>query len=411
VFAEEIEAFLERLDAVGAVRIVANDAGEIERIYATTEAAGDDGAVRRAITSALMSRYNIHVDGWRVHVARLQRPPQSQPVPDCRLVRLEETLTETSTRVVVELGYERDGVAKTTSGSAQAPPGQAQRMRTVALAALAAVRPLLERAGLRPSLEGLMFLPFAGATVALAAVALASEEATVVRVGSETVAAGEAEAVVAAVLDAVRKPARPLAETGRRADPLRRFEGLRRHYERLVRAAAGEPSAAGAGPEVVAEPVEATPTAGPPAVGPPAVEPPPGEAMSGEPGAAVREGPAGEASAGATATGGPILAEIRPEREGGASIVMREEIRGDGPPGRAAPRVSMEDAFYRRLVAAGVPVHIRCRDGYEIPTAVIRDFGTYSLLVEVNGVAELVFKHGIIAIRPYGPLPPETPPS
>jgi sRNA-binding regulator protein Hfq len=28
-------------------------------------------------------------------------------------------------------------------------------------------------------------------------------------------------------------------------------------------------------------------------------------------------------------------------------------------------------------------------------------------MVEVNGVQELVFKHGIIAIRPYGPLPPE----
>jgi len=39
---------------------------------------------------------------------------------------------------------------------------------------------------------------------------------------------------------------------------------------------------------------------------------------------------------------------------------------------------------------------------------VVKEFGTYSLLVEVNGVVELIFKHGIIAIRPYGPLPPET---
>lgn len=418
VFAEEIEAFLERLDAVGAVRIVANDAGEIERIYATTEAAGDDGAVRRAITSALMSQYNIHVDGWRVHVARLERPAQPQPVPECRLVRLEETLTETATRVVVELGYERDGVAKTTRGTAQGPPGPAQRTRTVALATLAAVRPLLERAGMRPSLEGLMFQPFAGTTVALVAVSLASEQATVVRVGSETVSAGEAEAVVAAVLDAVRKPTRPFVEAGRRADPLRRFEGLRRHYEGLVRAAAGATRAADArAPDEGVESVEGAPDAGTPgpwpaeaAAGKPDVpDDHPRAATAGEESAG--EGPVGQPGAGSSAVGEPILAEIRPEREGGASIVMREEIRGDGPPGRAAPRVSMEDAFYRRLVAAGVPVHIRCRDGYEIPTAVIRDFGTYSLLVEVNGVAELVFKHGIIAIRPYGPLPPETPPS
>jgi sRNA-binding regulator protein Hfq len=76
------------------------------------------------------------------------------------------------------------------------------------------------------------------------------------------------------------------------------------------------------------------------------------------------------------------------------------------------PRLSFEDSFYRRLVATGVAVHIRCRDGYEIPAAMIKDFGTYALMVEVNGIQEMVFKHGIISIRPYGPLPPEgMPPS
>ncbi len=91
---------------------------------------------------------------------------------------------------------------------------------------------------------------------------------------------------------------------------------------------------------------------------------------------------------------------------------MREEIRHEGAMAKPAPRLSVEDSFYRRLVTTGVPVHIRCRDGYEIPTAIIRDFGTYSLMVEVAGVMELVFKHGIISIRPYGPLPPESmPPS
>jgi len=87
---------------------------------------------------------------------------------------------------------------------------------------------------------------------------------------------------------------------------------------------------------------------------------------------------------------------------------MREELRADGPSASKGPgRLSVEDAFYRRLVAAGAPVYIRCRDGYEIPSAIVRDYGTYSLMVEVNGIQELVFKHGIIAIRPYGPLPPD----
>ena len=83
-----------------------------------------------------------------------------------------------------------------------------------------------------------------------------------------------------------------------------------------------------------------------------------------------------------------------------------EPYRAEGS--RPAPRGSQEDDFYRRLVQSGVTVHIRCRDGYEIPEAVVRDFGTYSLLVEARGAEELVFKHAIISIRPRVPLPRDT---
>jgi len=74
--------------------------------------------------------------------------------------------------------------------------------------------------------------------------------------------------------------------------------------------------------------------------------------------------------------------------------------RPDMDRSRLAPKSSMEDDFFRHLVATGIPVHIRCRDGYEILQGVLRDFGTYSLLVETDGTRELVFKHGIISIRP-----------
>lgn len=358
VFADELEAFLERLDAVAAARVVANEAGEIERIYATTESGRDDAAIRRAITSALMSQYNLAVDGWRVQIAQLEPTAGEEFLPDCRLVRLEETITESMTRVVVELRYEREGVQKTITGSAQAPPGHAHRLRTVAQAAVDALRPLARRRG-RLGLEAAAVMPVAETSAALAAVSLASEHATVVQVGTEVVTNSEAEAVVGAVLEAARKCGRPPARTGRPApDRRRQFEGLRAHYERLVRAG-GEP-----------------PTVPTPA---PAEE----DVVSD-------------------------LTEIRPEREGGATTVMREEARPDAPAAaKAAPRLSLEDAFYRRLVATGIPVHIRCRDGYEIPNAVVREYGTYSLMLEVDGMAELVFKHGIITIRPTAPLPPE----
>ena len=74
--------------------------------------------------------------------------------------------------------------------------------------------------------------------------------------------------------------------------------------------------------------------------------------------------------------------------------------RPDMERGRFAPKGSMEDDFIKHLMATGVAVHIRCRDGYEITDGVVKDLGTYSLLVETRGERELVFKHGIISIRP-----------
>jgi len=408
VFAEEIEAFLERLDTVTAARVVANEAGEIERIYVTTESGRDDGGIRRAITSALMSQFNLPIEGWRVQIAHLDPVMGSETLPHCHLVRLEETITETMTRVVVDLRYEREGAQKTTTGSAQATPGQAQRLRTVALAAIEAVRPLLERSGARPSLEGLSLIQFAGATVAMVAVSLATDKASQIQMGAEPVTASEAEAVVQAVLDAARKPAGLIAPAGRaRVDRQLQFEGLRRHYEGLIRPGR-EPAAGLAGEAIGHE------TGGP--------EPPSSgrdpETPPQSPGPQVATLPQVRASSGfpdtyqARVTDADVIrdmADIRPELQGGAVTVMREEYRHDGSTvAKAPPKVSMEDAFYRRLVSVGAPVYIRCRDGYEIPSAIVREYGTYCLMVEVNGIHELVFKHGIIAIRPYSPLPPES---
>ncbi|MGH2403629.1 MAG: hypothetical protein ACRDGN_04110 [bacterium] len=387
VFAEEIEAFLERLEAVAAVRVVANEAGEIERIYVTTESAREGGGIRHAITSALMSQFSLPVEGWRVQIAHLQPTPDAERMPACQLIRLEETMTETMTNVVVELRYEREGAQKTLTGTAQAPAGQAQRLRTVALAVVDALRPLIERTGYRASLEALSVTQFAGATVALAALTLASDRASLLHVGAEAVTSSEAEAVVGAVVDAAHKPARIVEGAGKvRSDRRKQFEGLRAHYERLIRAESGARTAAAVEEAPSADTVQDKPAET-------------GEARDEEP----------SSNPGHAAADDVVydMSEIRPERQGGATV-MREEIRADGPTGtKSPPRLSVEDAFYRRLVASAVPVYIRCRDGYEIPSAIVRDFGTYSLLIENNGTQELLFKHGIIAIRPYGPLPPE----
>ncbi len=99
------------------------------------------------------------------------------------------------------------------------------------------------------------------------------------------------------------------------------------------------------------------------------------------------------------------LSQVRPERVGGAAVSpapakAEANSRTDQAQARPGQRSSMEDEYLRQLVTTGVPVHIRCRDGYEIPEATVKDFGTYSLLVESDTGRELIFKHGILSIRP-----------
>ena len=68
-------------------------------------------------------------------------------------------------------------------------------------------------------------------------------------------------------------------------------------------------------------------------------------------------------------------------------------------------RQTGEEGFYLALLEARTPVHIRCRDGYEIAHAVVRDVGPDTLLVEAGGGTELLYKHAVISIRPRGASP------
>ena len=61
--------------------------------------------------------------------------------------------------------------------------------------------------------------------------------------------------------------------------------------------------------------------------------------------------------------------EIRPEQEGGAAVMAHDASRAGSAPVRTG-RQTGEEGFYLALLEARTPVHIRCRDGYEIPHAV-----------------------------------------
>lgn len=354
VFAEDIEALLEHLDGVTSARVVASEAGEIDAIYVTATAERDESAVRRTVASALMSRYSLAVDGWRVRVARLQT---EAPAQTWRPRRVEEVLSGTAVRTVVELEPARgDGGA--LIGRARSLPDRANRLRGVVLATLDALKPVFDDEERRAALESIASVPLIGREAVVVAISIGSAAETRWCVGAAPVEGNEADAVIAATLDAVGKRG---ARSERRGwvmkDRRDELESMRAHYRRLR------------------EPQRQMPALAPEANG------------DDEPADVVAD-----------------LSQIRPERPGGATVTPEAPrdtgARPDQTAARSGQRSSMEDEYLRHLVATGTPVHIRCRDGYEITEAVVKEFGTYSLLIENDTGRELVFKHGIISIRP-----------
>ncbi|HXF82950.1 MAG TPA: RNA chaperone Hfq [bacterium] len=369
VFAEDLEALLEGLEGVAAARVVATDAGEVDRIYVTAGPGGDEARIRDAVAAALMSRYSLAVDARRIRVARLR---DDQPTrPRWYMQRVEEVLTATESRVTVEL-HADEGTVATLIGRAKGSTDPAGRLRTAAQAALDALKSVFEAEDRRVTVESIASVSLAAGRAIVVALAASGGGSSERYVGSALVEGSDAEAVIAAALDAVSKRGSPVRRRGwMMRDRREELESMEAYYRRvrepqrqMPRPAA--PAAAEADEDVV----------------PAARLRPSGEASAA--GGLVQDGWSDEAAT--------PMEQVRPERQGGAEVAQ--------PMNRFAPKGSMEDEFFRHLVTTGIPVHIRCRDGYEILGGVLRDFGTYSLIVETEAGKELVFKHGIITIRP-----------
>jgi sRNA-binding regulator protein Hfq len=357
VFAEDIEALLGRLAGVAGARVVATEAGEIDRIFVTVSAPHDPPAIRRAITAALMSEYALPVAGWRIHVARL-RAAERAPLA-WTLHRLNETVEGALARITVEL-QAADRVARLT-GAAKGSADPHARLRLAAEATLQALRPVLATEERRATVEDIITVVLAGHPVVVAAVGVSGTSAATLTGAAPVVNAGDAEAAVAATLDAIAKYDAHGGRAGGRSMKSRReeLEALRSEYRRLR----GPTRPADIGSERAQRVERAEPSAG-------AVEP-------------ANGGGAEDTSAG--------LSEIRPERRGGAA-----ELRSERP---GAPRRGMEDEYFRQLVDRRIPVDITCRDGYQIAGGFMLDYGTYSVMVQSAAGRELLFKHAIISIR------------
>ncbi len=410
VYADEIERFLAAVEGVASARVFATPAGDIDRIYVTAENAADTREVRRAVAAALVSTYGVPVDPSRIRVALFREGLRPTEIPRFQIVRVEETVASGEVSAAVRIAWVRGGEEKAATGRARGPAGPAHRLQTLAAATVEAVCEALDPAHRRITVQQAAFATFLDRPVALVGLAIATPQGPEICMGA--VPQDELpEAIVAAALDGVT---RWLLRTALASAPLhgadrrQRLEEMR-HFVR----ASERGGAVATGHIADAAAPDRPPEPGRPG---PAERAPGGDGGSppGPPDSRA-EAQAGAGSVRARADGGVPgglsedpdvvvdLSEIRPTqthaapRGGAAMSVHQEPARGDVAPPRG--RASMEDAFYQPLVEGRIPVHLRCRDGYELPRAIIKDAGPYSLIVETPAGTELVFKHGIISIR------------
>lgn len=415
VFAEEIERFLGTLDGVASARVFTNHAGEISQVYVTAENSADSRAIRRGVGAALISAYGLPVEAWRIQVTQLRDGLRPAEIPHFRVIRVEESVSTAEISAAVQVAWMRGGEKKMATGRARATPGPAARLRTLAAATVEAIRGALEPAHRGITLRQASGVTFLDRPAVLVGISVSTPGGLETALGVAQ-QEGTSEPAVLAVLDAVTKwlfRAASAAETAQTRDRRGQLEVMR-HFVRSSERTEPLPQYAASGSEPEALPEEsAVPRESEEAREPdspldtdfvdiealssraehaePPVEPPDTSVTDGE--------PAGEA-----AHPNPDviydLSEIRPEKRGGSVMsVHQEPSRASAVPPRGA-HVSMEDSFYQALVAARTPIQLRCRDGYEVPHAVLKDVGTYTLLLETPGGPELVYKHAVISIRP-----------
>ncbi len=370
ILAEEIERFLGTVDGVTSARLLTSPSGAIDQIYVTASEVTERRAARRAIVAALMTAYGIPVEPWRVQVAHLRRFPIAE-VRDLKVVRVEETLSPTETVARVQVAWARAGEPRVGTGQAAAPAGAGHRLRALAEATIDAVRAVVEPAYRRIAVQQVAVASSMDRPVVLVGITAGSPLGQETFVGAAFHREGTLDAAVTAALDAVIKwllhGAVDESGEGAPGDRRARLEAMR-HF---ARADGGGPPA----PQVPPAPAASAPG---PALLPPAWSPRP--PLNPD----VLED----------------LHEIRPEQEGGAVMATHHEGARVGMASPRPARQAVEEEFYQPLIEARTPVHIRCRDGYEIAHAILRDVGIYTVLVEVGGATELVYKHAIISIRP-----------
>jgi host factor-I protein len=378
VLAEEIERFLGTVDGVASARLLTSPSGEIDQIYVTADDRTEGRIARRAVVAALMTQYGIPLESWRVQVAQLKRFTPAE-LPNLKMLRVEETISATEAQVKVQVVWERAGEQRTGTGQARGPAGAQHRMRTLAAAAVDAARAVVDPPHRRITVQQVSLTTCMDRPLVLVGITAGGPRGPEAFVGAAFQREGTSDAPVAAALDAVTKW---LLRVAFDAPEAGMEEDRRAHLEAMRHFARAHPRDSSISPSPVLAPVAPS-------------DPP----LSASNPSAI------DGVSHADVNPGDILGdlqEIRPEQKGGAAMAGHHEGSRVGVGSMHPGRQAVEEEFFQPLIEGRTPVHIRCRDGYEVPRAVLREIGTYTLLVEADGGTELVYKHAIISIRPVG---------
>jgi sRNA-binding regulator protein Hfq len=411
IFADDIERFLETLDGVSSARVLTEPDGAVSYVYVTTDTAADSRALRRGVVAALQARFGIPIEDWRVRLTQLRAGVAPAEIPRFRVVRVEESATAAELDVAVTVEWARGAEVRSATGHARGRRSRPDRSRALAAAAVAAVREALDVPSRELAVDRVAASMVADRPLTIVAVSAGGDASggvpqTFVGAAFDDAAAGDdpAEPAVAAALDAAARWLLHVAfsaGTSRQASDRRtRLEAMRRFVlEAADASAAPAPGQRGTPPRDVRAPSAGSAEAAavreaPRPTGPVQTVPSGGFGLAPN-GQIVVDAPPPRTAPSDT---GPGAGAAGPRTKEGTAMSLQHDT-ADAVSGRAPRAPGVEEAFYRSLVADRTPVHLRCRDGYEVPRAVVRDAGTYALLVETADGLELFFKHAIISIR------------
>lgn len=196
-----IEKSMLLVPGVGSVRLVVDEAGEIQEIHALIDGGRAPKQVARDFESLLFTRFGIRVDHKKISIAQLgDEPKPPGPLPRLTIRGLELRNQGPVTSVRVELADPEKVAAATVEG----PTSVSNRLRLVASATLGAVKGFLGDA-VQFVLEDVRVERVARREVVVVCVTLVGAKGEETLLGTCHASRDETEATIRATLSALNR--------------------------------------------------------------------------------------------------------------------------------------------------------------------------------------------------------------